>query len=80
MRAAEEKEDDSQDTNDHENGVDAAVQRSGVGVGFWGHGIEREFWGSGEVFIETIKNWQDNSFKTVIILLLYALRSAMSRS
>ena len=80
VRTAKEKENDSEDANDHENRVDAAVQRGGVGVGFWGHGIQREFWGSGEVFIETIKNWQDNSVKTVIIFVLYGLRSAMSRS
>ena len=34
------KEYNSQDANDHENGVDAAVQRGSVGVGFWGHGVE----------------------------------------
>jgi hypothetical protein len=80
VRPGEKKNRDSDCRDHNQERVDAAVQRGGVGVGFWGHRIEREFWGSGEVFIETIENWQDNSFKTVIIFLLYVLRSAMSPS
>ena len=50
MGAAEEKEDDGQDADQHENNVNPTLRGGSVRVGFWGHGVERTFWEVGESF------------------------------
>ena len=46
VRAAKEKEDDSQDANDHKNGIDAALRGGSVGIDFWRHVFETGWLGA----------------------------------
>jgi len=64
VRSCEKQDRDGDCDDDNQQRIDAPLRRGSVGVDFWGHGgLRGVFWGSGEVFRETLKNWQGNFLK-----------------